>query len=574
MKKLIILTIITWLFLGLTNSWAALSSRTIWEVRTTGNDTNGGGFVATPFVSVPSAPSVAMGGNNSVALDEYYTVITYVDQWGETNASAETYLNVNNSSTDTIVVTSPSSPSNGLGVNYKVYVGTVSGGPYYIQNGSGTAIGTNYSRTTTPATTGDQPSITDYSQQNSAQIAVTDAVTNGTTTITSATANFTQALIGNILYITGGTGAITAGWYEITSVTDSSTIIVDRSTGLTTGTGATLNVGGALATLSSIGAFAPSSSITYVKAGTYSETWTISVSGAPSGEKTKFWGYNTTRNDNPIGTNRPIVDGGSTRANCLYLNGGNVDSLYFRNFIFQNATGDGISGVAGAGGNIFRNVKSASNGGDGVDVVEALWIDSELSNNAGAGNNTSGSTKWFTYLHDNTGMGTQDGTTLFCISESNQSHGFDHVDTDSVFGSVSYNNTGASTDGFSNTASANYGKTPIMNNVSTSNGRFGFTETGAGTSQMFNNNITSGNASTAYNSISMLEGNPLTTDPGFTDQANGDFTYSASSSSAVGAGVFQTMPGATGDYQWNIGVDQDDNVTAGTGGGASFFSMN
>src|SRR5262249_43334312 len=90
---------------------------------------------------------------------------------------------------------------------------------------------------------------TDWSQQNAAQYSVTDAVTNGTTTITSATANFGTDVVGNVLYIQGGTGSITAGWYEITSRTNTTTIVVDRSTGLTTGTGATLNIGGALKTL-------------------------------------------------------------------------------------------------------------------------------------------------------------------------------------------------------------------------------------------------------------------------------------------------------------------------------------
>jgi hypothetical protein len=89
---------------------------------------------------------------------------------------------------------------------------------------------------------------TDYSQQAAAQIAVTNAVTNGTTTITSATANFTSAHQDNLAYIAGGTGAITGDWYQVISVTNSTTIVVDRATGLTAGTGVTFNLGGALAT--------------------------------------------------------------------------------------------------------------------------------------------------------------------------------------------------------------------------------------------------------------------------------------------------------------------------------------
>lgn len=87
---------------------------------------------------------------------------------------------------------------------------------------------------------------TDWSQQNAAQYSVTDGVTAGTTTITSATANFGTDVVGNLIYVQGGTGSVTAGWYQITVRTNSTTITVDRSTGLTAGTGVTLKIGGAL----------------------------------------------------------------------------------------------------------------------------------------------------------------------------------------------------------------------------------------------------------------------------------------------------------------------------------------
>ena len=47
---------------------------------------------------------------------------------------------------------------------------------------------------------------TDYSQTTSAHISVTDGVTNGTTTITSATAAFTSGVVGNLVYVSGGAG--------------------------------------------------------------------------------------------------------------------------------------------------------------------------------------------------------------------------------------------------------------------------------------------------------------------------------------------------------------------------------
>ena len=61
---------------------------------------------------------------------------------------------------------------------------------------------------------------TDYSQQDAKNtagnnISTTDAVSDGTTTITSATAAFTSAIVGNFIYLTGGTGSIAAQWREV-----------------------------------------------------------------------------------------------------------------------------------------------------------------------------------------------------------------------------------------------------------------------------------------------------------------------------------------------------------------------
>ena len=70
---------------------------------------------------------------------------------------------------------------------------------------------------------------TDWSQQATAQYAVADGVTNGTTTITSATANFGTDVVGNLIYVSGGTGSITADWYEITATTSSDAWWVEAS---------------------------------------------------------------------------------------------------------------------------------------------------------------------------------------------------------------------------------------------------------------------------------------------------------------------------------------------------------
>ena len=85
---------------------------------------------------------------------------------------------------------------------------------------------------------------TDYSQQDVAQLSLSDIVCSATTTVTSVVGGFTAAMIGNAIRITGG-GA-TSGYYFITARTDTNTITVDRTPGtVAAGTG---NVGGAAIT--------------------------------------------------------------------------------------------------------------------------------------------------------------------------------------------------------------------------------------------------------------------------------------------------------------------------------------
>jgi hypothetical protein len=142
---------------------------------------------------------------------------------------------------------------------------------------------------------------TDLSQSDSPTYSVTDAVTAGTTTITSATANFGTNVVGNILYIQGGTASITAGWYQITVRTNSTTITVDRSTGLTAGTGATLKIGGALATLGTLNSVMIASNLAYIKGtgftSTATLTWSITVAPTGATAYTRLVGYTTTRGD-------------------------------------------------------------------------------------------------------------------------------------------------------------------------------------------------------------------------------------------------------------------------------------
>ncbi len=79
------------------------------------------------------------------------------------------------------------------------------------------------------------------------QYAVSDGVTNGTTTITSATAAFGTDVVGNLISVSGGSGSVVQAWYQIITRTSATAIVVDRTTGLTAGTSVVLKIGGALA---------------------------------------------------------------------------------------------------------------------------------------------------------------------------------------------------------------------------------------------------------------------------------------------------------------------------------------
>lgn len=157
---------------------------------------------------------------------------------------------------------------------------------------------------------------TDYTLQDAAQIAVTDAVANGTTTITSATAGFTTAHVGNLIYLSGGTGVLTGTWRQVASRTDASTIVVDAT--VAAGTGITLNLGGAFATPGQAAALmVGGGNIIYIKysATPYSISSSNNVAGGrlslPVGVSSKFShviGYDTNRTLWNTDANRPILN--------------------------------------------------------------------------------------------------------------------------------------------------------------------------------------------------------------------------------------------------------------------------
>lgn len=231
-----------WLLLALgISAFGAISASTVWEVRTTGTDTNGGGFVT--------------GASG-----------TDMSQFNNKNAAACTSC-----------------------------------------------------------------------QSTTVNISTTDAVTAVSTTVTSATANFSAALVGNLIYLSGGTGPVTAAWYQVTAFTNSTTVTVDRN--IIVSTGVTLNIGGALATPKQGLTNSAASNTVWVQTGTYTvsatQTFPSGVNDLPNAKANYMLGYNSSRGDVPTGGTRPTITTGTAALVLVTIAGAN---FRMENFILDAAS--------------------------------------------------------------------------------------------------------------------------------------------------------------------------------------------------------------------------------------------
>jgi len=201
---------------------------------------------------------------------------------------------------------------------------------------------------------------TDWSLQDSAQYSVTDGVTNATTTITSATAAFGTDVVGNLVYVQGGTGAVVAAWYQIISRTSATAIVVDRTNGLTAGTGVTLHIGGAFATPGQMAAvIAVSGMKGWLKYNATPYSLTTATVGAAGPAKigvanlnASIEGYEATRGDRTA--NRPVVQWNTAPGSLTYAFVHNAGGTVLQEFI--NIKVDGNS-QANAGGFDVGNLR-------------------------------------------------------------------------------------------------------------------------------------------------------------------------------------------------------------------------
>ena len=439
---------------------------------------------------------------------------------------------------------------------------------------------------------------TDWSQQASAQYSVTDGVTNGTTTITSATANFGTDVVGNLIYVQGGTGSITADWYEITSRTNSTTIVVDRSTGLTTGTGVTLKIGGALASPGQAAAIKnKTAGITvYIKNGTYTLTTSSSnvaggriddTAGGVQNGQGGWIGYDTTRSRYNTDANRPTISAGAVTSltnGILYINGSYNSNLVSNRILDANSGSSNVGiKITNTSLTLLKRCHVANAAGGGFYIQGSALLDTCSATGC------STTPAFFTYqpagatfvnchayansIHGFGGDGAATYINCYSTANTGSAKGWNRVvnayGTDLVMvGCVAYNNAsdGVYVDG-------NCRSGMVHNTISISNGGYGFSTNTAGTnSVLFRNCATYNNTSGAFNSnlasecqigSITLSGNP------FTNAGSNDFSLdNTASEGAALRGIGMAVPPSLThtDYSDVGGAQHQDS---GGGGGTT-----
>lgn len=329
---------------------------------------------------------------------------------------------------------------------------------------------------------------TDFSQQNAKNtagnnISTTDAVGVGTTTITSATGSFTSAIVGNIIYLQGGTGTLAAGWYQAVTFTNSTTIVLDRS--VAAGTGITMNIGGALKTLTQLNTNFTPGNFGWVKAESIistASTITFNMTQPGANQFSTIAGYTSSRGDNGqveilASTNvQPIVNVNSVGlyvANFLIVgNGGGTSAGIW--FTSQATRGTNIS-VQNTGTNqtalrldaqnihiLNSSVTNAGSGGTAFQITSNTFGTSVLINDVSYANAVDGFSQ----------SGATGTLMIGCISAGNTGNGFTITANQapvSLISNLAYANT---VDGFHLT-SGNWGAIVMLSNISWGNGGHG-----------------------------------------------------------------------------------------------------
>jgi len=464
----------------------ALVGTTIFEVRTTGDDTNNGGAFdpgQTAGMFTDGAATSATSASPVFSSASYNFVAGDVGAWvfiaSGTNWTPGWYQIASVASN---VATLSAAAGSGVIALYGTITTTTA------QLGPSTATGCATVASPTAATW----SI-DYSQQAAAQFTYTDLASAGAgLTVSSAAKPFAKQHVGNALVITGGTN-FTAGRYVIASVAASVATVVGAGN-ITTGVGAsgTGGLGGALATPGQAGAHMLASMACYIKTGSFTQTSaSTNVAGGnfTPAAAVLLEGYDTVRGDlNPIGATgtRPTIT--ASAISTFTMIGSASLTGRISNLILDGASLTSSRGVNAANACVVTYVtaKNCTNGGitgsgyavrcstTGCSSVAALSITNAIGcvsysntisgitstvavaclaySNSGASSDgfaTTTAVNCSSYGNGRDGFrsGVQGGTLLNCISEGNTGVGFtlNGNPGQALIKCAAYNNTGGAT---------------------------------------------------------------------------------------------------------------------------------
>lgn len=397
--------------------------------------------------------------------------------------------------------------------------------------------------------------VTDYTQQDAAQLSLTDLATSGAgvTTLTSVTGGFTAAMVGNLIRINSGTNFQT-GWYEITAYTNTNTVTLDRTpTSGAAGSGGNGKVGGALASPGMAGALIESAASggggmdIHIQAGTYTLTSsTDNVSGGvlrvnyngSVSNPTRIIGYQTTREDMQ---EKPIIHAGARTglSNGFIRSQGNYTQIF--NIEVNGNSGASNMGLqVGAGGGLIAFCKVSNCPAIGVLLANGynavLWTEVTGCGGTAAIHMSGGAaTAYGCAVHGNTTVG------IRCNSSSYR-----------VLRCLIYSNTGASSDGIQ-VATGAYQE--IQHNTVYGNGRHGlyFTSNQTYFSGVISDNIFSENAGYGIGADSSLI-NYLQKNNAYYNNTSGARDTNADDSFTIGAITLTADPftsKGTGDFSLN-----------------------
>jgi len=394
--------------------------------------------------------------------------------------------------------------------------------------------------------------------------------------VTSATHNFVAADYGNIIQITEEGDGFTLGYYEIVSA-DANAATLDRACGSDGAkTGGDWAFGGASLTIQESADAGVRGNTHYVEAGTYEEEVTLGANN----EYSFFIGYNESRDDTPIGSDRPKIDCDGIGDDCLDAN--LATKSQWRHWWIYGADDYGISSDYGP---FLYNVRVSNCTNDGYRNGQGPFFFCEFDNNTNNGSDGDNYRKavgFYSYAHDNGGEGfgynkyNYDAVYSFCLAEGNSGDGF-NVGRFKCSYNVAYNNTGAGVDGFQ---MRNNGDTRIIGCAAVDNGAYGYNRGSDGTPFVGVNWGCEGNGTACQLGLddggnlsghaASLNINNVTDDP---LMGAGGIIQSGSAYIDAALDLSDYVVGHSTSFEWNIGLDQDDYDAGGGGGGASSFTF-